>query len=166
MKRIGFFTVCMLFGITLVFAQEKAEIKVSETEHDFGVIYEEDGDASCEFIITNTGTAPLAITDVTASCGCTKPSFTKEPIAPGGTGVVKATYLAKGRLGTFSKTITIMSNAEENPFHVKIKGEVVSKPASVDLQLEQAPISIDPKVVSNKKQKERKKDTSPVEKKK
>ena len=125
MKRIGFFITCMLFSFALASAQGKPEIKVSETTHDFGAILEEDGDASCEFVITNTGNAPLEIHRVTASCGCTSPDWTKHPIAPGKKGNVKATYGAKGRPGPFSKTVSIYTNAQEAPFIVTIKGEVV-----------------------------------------
>ncbi len=145
MKRIEFFIACMLFGVTLTFAQGKAEISVSETSHNFGTIYEEDGDASCEFIVTNTGNAPLELNRVTASCGCTTPNWTKEPIAPGKTGVVKATYAAKGRPGPFSKTISIYSNAQDAPFIVTIKGTVASKASeTANVQLTQAPVSIEP----------------------
>ena len=165
MKRIGFFAVCMLMGITFAFAQENAEIKFSETVHDFGTIYEEDGEATCEFFITNTGKTPLEITDAKASCGCTKPSFTKEPIAPEKTGYVKATYLAKGRPGPFSKTISIYTNVQEAPFTVSIKGEVVSKASSVDVQLKQEPVSIEPTKVLNKKQPEKIKVVPPKKKK-
>ena len=148
MKRIGFFITCMLFSFTLVFAQGKPEIKVSETTHNFGAILEEDGNATCEFVITNEGNAPLEINRVTASCGCTSPDWTKEPIAPGKTGVVKATYAAKGRPGPFSKTISIYSNAQEAPFTVTIKGEVISGKQAVDMQPQQTPVSIEPNRVA------------------
>ena len=158
MKRIGFFIACMLFGIALAFAQEKAEISISETTHDFGTVYEEDGDATCEFIITNTGTAPLELKNVTAGCGCTKPSWTDAPVAPGKTGSVKVAYRAKGRIGPIDKSISIYSNAQEGPFIVFIKGKVVSK-ASIDLSPKQESIiSIEPVIKSSEiKQDTRKK---------
>ena len=149
MRRIGIVIVCMFLGFTLASAQEKAEISVSETTHNFGTVYEEDGDANCEFIITNTGTAPLELTRVTASCGCTTPNWTREPIAPGKTGVVKVTYSTRGRISTFSKSVSIFSNAQEAPFVVYIKGEVVQK-TSADLQPTQAPVSIEPKAAEIK----------------
>jgi len=143
MKRIGILAVSMFLGFVLASAQDKPAISVSETTYNFGTIYEEDGDVSHEFIITNTGTAPLEINRVTASCGCTTPNWTKEPIAPGKTGIVKATYSTKGRVAPFNKSINIFSNAQEAPFVVYIKGEVVSK-GSVNVQLQQAPVSIEP----------------------
>ena len=124
MKRIGFFIVCMSFGIMLAFAQGKPEIKISETSHDFGEILEENGDATHEFIITNVGDAPLELTNVSASCGCTTPDWTKTPIEPGKTGFVKATYKVQGSGPSFSKTISIYSNAQDDPLVVTIKGRV------------------------------------------
>lgn len=134
MKQLVFFMVCLFAGSSFSFAQQaqdvqlmetKPVIKVSEDMHDFGKIKEEDGNATCEFVITNTGNAPLVLNRVSASCGCTTPDWTKEPIAPGKTGVVKVTYGAKGRPGPFVKTISVFSNAQEAPFVLKIKGDVV-----------------------------------------
>ena len=143
MKRIGILVTCMFLGFTLASAQDKAGISVSETTYNFGTIYEEDGSVSHEFVVTNTGTAPLELNRVTASCGCTTPNWTKEPIAPGKTGSVNVTYNTKGRIAPFSKSISIYSNAQDAPFVVFIKGEVVSK-GSANVQLQQAPVSIEP----------------------
>lgn len=143
MKRIGILITCMFLGFALASAQNKAAISVSETNYNFGTIYEEDGNASHDFIITNTGNAPLELTRVTASCGCTTPEWTKQPIAPGKTGVIKVTYGAKGRIGAFSRSVSIFSNAQDAPFVVYISGEVVSK-ASANLQPKQAPINFEP----------------------
>lgn len=145
MRRIGFFIACMLFGITLVFAQGKAGIKVSETTHDFGEVLEENGDVTCEFIITNIGDAPLELTRVTASCGCTTPAWTKTPIEPGKTGFVKATYRVRGSATSFSKTISIYSNAQEAPIVVTIKGKVIKKP----VEQSQSPVSTSSSAIEN-----------------
>jgi len=151
MKRTGILIACMLFGFTLTFAQGKAGISVSETTHDFGTVYEEDGNATHEFIITNTGDAPLEITRATATCGCTTPDWTKTPIEPGKTGTVKVSYMTKNRIGPISKSVSIYSNAQEGPLVVHIRGQVVSKSATntqqsrpVDVQLKQNPVSIEP----------------------
>lgn len=124
MKKIGFLALCLLMSISMTFAQ-KAEITVEKTVYDFGKIAEKDGNVSCDFIIKNTGNAPLVISRVTASCGCTTPEWTKEPIAPGATGTVKATYGAKGRPGPFSKTISVYTNAKEGAYILTIKGDVI-----------------------------------------
>ena len=63
-----------------------------ETSFDFGTIKEANGNVSHVFKIKNTGDAPLVLTRVIASCGCTTPEWTKEPIAPGKTGDIKITY--------------------------------------------------------------------------
>ncbi len=81
----------------------------------------------------------MVINRVTASCGCTTPDWTKEPIAPGKTGFIKATYAAKGRPGQFSKTITVFSNAKEGNVLLNIKGVVTPKTASIE---DQYPFSI------------------------
>ena len=95
--------------------------------YDFGKIQEENGPASTTFEFTNNGSEPLILSEVRASCGCTTPDWTKEPVAPGEKGFVKATYNAKGRPGVFEKSITVKSNATEGNESVvlTIKGEVI-----------------------------------------
>jgi hypothetical protein len=77
-----------------------------------------------EFKFTNTGNAPLVISSVQASCGCTVTEYSKEPIPVGGQGYVKATYNA-AKLGVFTKSVTVNANAEESVVQLTIKGEVV-----------------------------------------
>lgn len=98
--------------------------KWSETEHDFGKI-KQNNPQTVEFKFTNTGKAPLMLTDVKGSCGCTATDYTKEAIAPGKQGFVKATYNAAA-LGAFTKTVTVTSNVEGGPMILTIKGEVVA----------------------------------------
>ena len=76
------------------------------------------------FKIKNTGEAPLVLTRVIASCGCTTPEWTKEPIAPGKTGDIKITYNPKDRPGPFVKTISVYSNGKTGSFILTIRGEV------------------------------------------
>lgn len=129
------FIVCALS----LYAQGGPSIVFATLSHDFGTISEANGSVSCEFIFTNNGDAPLVISRVTASCGCTTPSWTQEPIAPGKTGFIKATYAAKGRPGQFNKTITVVSNAKEGTVMLNIKGLVQPANASIE---EQYPFSI------------------------
>ena len=77
------------------------------------------------FAFTNEGDAPLLITNVKTSCGCTVPSYSKEPILPGKSGELKIKYDTK-RLGAFTKTITVTSNAEGGNKILKIKGNIVA----------------------------------------
>jgi len=83
--------------------------------HDFGNIKEADGTASYDFVFYNKGDAPLIILKAIASCGCTTPLFTKEPIAPGTSSTIKVTYTTLGRPSTFHKTITVYSNDPDAP---------------------------------------------------
>ena len=91
-------------------------------EHDFGTI-RKDVPVSHKFTFTNKGNAPLVITSVQASCGCTVTDYSTDPIAPGETGYVKATYNA-AKSGVFSKTVTVNANTQEGAVLLGIKGIV------------------------------------------
>lgn len=125
MKQIIFIFMAILLATGMASAQKKAVIAADETSHDFGQIKEADGKISTTFVVKNTGDAPLAITRVIASCGCTTPEWTKEPIAPGASGNIKITYDPKGRPGPFSKTISVYSNGKTGSFILTIRGEVI-----------------------------------------
>jgi len=127
MKKI-FSTLCMALAAVAVFAQDPV-ITFEKTEHDFGKIHEEDGRVSTVFEFKNEGMAPLVLSNVRASCGCTTPTWTKEPVEPGQTGSITVTYNPNGRPGRFQKTVTITSNASEPTKKVYIKGEVLPKQA-------------------------------------
>lgn len=79
-----------------------------------------------EFSFTNTGSLPLVISSVQTSCGCTASEWTKEPVLPNQKASIKVTYNA-ANVGTFSKTITVVSNAEAPSVQLTLKGEVVAK---------------------------------------
>ena len=83
MKRLSFILCGILFFAVHMAAQNGAQISADELTYNFGTIAEADGLASHTFEIKNTGDGPLVITRVTASCGCTQPEWTKEPVAPG-----------------------------------------------------------------------------------
>ena len=106
-----------------------AEISFEKEVHDYGVM-EQNGNGQCEFVFTNTGTEPLLITNARGSCGCTVPTWPKEPIAPGASGSIKVKYDTK-RPGPINKSVTITSNAINTPTKVlRIKGEVGQAPKS------------------------------------
>jgi hypothetical protein len=105
----------------------KADLAVFETSalnHDFGKI-KQGTPVTHEFIFTNKGKVPMVITNVAASCGCTTPDWTRDPIAPGGSGFIKATYNAAAP-GAFNKTVTVTSNIENGFVQLFIKGEVAT----------------------------------------
>jgi hypothetical protein len=100
------------------------EITIDKTVHDFGTVKENGGSISAIFTITNNTRAPIVITYVSASCGCTVPSWTKEPVEPGNVGIVTATYNPLGRPGPFDKSITILTNGNPERIIARIKGTV------------------------------------------
>lgn len=127
MKKI-FSTLCMALVAAAMMGQDPV-ITFVKTEHDFGKINEADGRVSTVFEFKNEGMSPLVLSNVRASCGCTTPTWTKEPIEPGQTGSITVTYNPNGRPGRFQKTVTITSNASEPTKRVYIKGEVIPKQA-------------------------------------
>ena len=129
MKRILFVFTLFLLTAGAISAQEKsASIAVEgNIAHDFGDINEADGPVTHIFIIKNEGEVPLVVTKVVASCGCTSPDWTKEPIAPGKKGEIKVTYDPTGRPSAFTKTISIYSNGKAGSYILTIKGNVIPK---------------------------------------
>ena len=100
-----------------------AKIRFVETEHNYGDL-QKGGNGDCEFTFVNEGNEPLILSKVKASCGCTTPSYTQKPVMPGKTGTIKVLYNTNN-VGGFSKTVTVESNAVDNPRVVlKIKGTV------------------------------------------
>lgn len=125
--------ICLLFA-SFVTAQDKSELKAGvfefETETiDYGTINKGD-DGNRTFSFVNNGNAPIIITKIKSSCGCTVPTYSKEPILPGEKGEIKVRY-ATTRIGTFSKTITVLSNAENPQKPLRIKGKVLDKKTSM-----------------------------------
>ena len=103
-----------------------ADAMVFKTDvHDFGTLPEGPA-ADYEFVFTNTGKEPLVLDRVQASCGCTTPSYSKEPVMPGKTGTIKASYNTQGRPGPFTKSITAFTN--QGTKVITIKGTVEKGP--------------------------------------
>ncbi len=119
----------LFFSLLTCVAQETkkntgAKIGAKELEFDFGKIKEADGPVTHKFVVDNRGKAPLVITRVNASCGCTTPVFSTEPVAPGKETEIVVTYNPAGRSGQFVKTIAIYSNGKDGAFTLRIKGVV------------------------------------------
>ncbi len=155
MKKIMLLAVLTVFGVTASNAQagksaKKAPAKTEATKKadtpkvegpsilfesdvmDYGTI-QKNADGKREFVFTNNGNKPLIITNAQGSCGCTVPSYPKEPIAPGARGVIGVKY-ATDRVGAFTKTITLTTNAAEPTKVLTIKGTVLADEAPKDLQ--------------------------------
>ncbi|MBL6446166.1 DUF1573 domain-containing protein [Fulvivirga sp. 29W222] len=99
------------------------EFKFEEDFHDFGTINEGDV-VKHTFKFTNTGEAPLIIQNAQGSCGCTVPTWPKEPIPVGGTGEVVAEFNSKGKPNVQNKTVTITANTWPKQTRLRIKAEV------------------------------------------
>ena len=140
MKKIVLLAGLIVFGITTTKAQTTTKkIKATATKmtkvNGAGMVFETEtidygtiahnADGRREFVFTNNGNKPLIITNTVGSCGCTVPSTPKEPIAPGATGKISVKY-ATDRVGQFTKTVTVTSNAEGQPTKtLTIKGTVL-----------------------------------------
>lgn len=116
-----------VLGITVTsFAQDKpAEFKFESESHDFGKI-PLTKPVTYEFKFVNTGDAPLILTKVETTCGCTVPTYTQTPVKKGEAGTIKVTYTPAGSPLPFSKSITITSNAKTPTKVLYIKGETVA----------------------------------------
>ncbi len=126
MKRISLILL-VISAFTFAYAQ-KPVIEFETKTWDFGKFNEQDGSVTYQFQFTNRGGSPLVVSRVQASCGCTTPTWTKEPIEPGKKGSITVSYNPAGRPGVFTKSITVYSNATEEQSTLLIKGEVLTKP--------------------------------------
>jgi uncharacterized protein DUF1573 len=137
MKKLVFIFFLTAFGITSMQAQTKKDvpennpnapkIEFEKTTHDYGTV-EMGGDGTCKFEFTNNGKEPLILSRPRSSCGCTVPTWPKKPILPGKSDEISVTYNTK-KVGVINKSVTIYSNASNNPIILRIKGKVVKAPA-------------------------------------
>ena len=127
MKKTFSLFVAMFMLVAVSYAQ-KGVLKFTKETHDFGKV-EQGKPVTHVFEFKNTGTDPIVINDAQASCGCTKPSFSREPIMPGKSGSISATYNAAAA-GPFNKSVTVTSNAEAGQAVLYLKGEVVAAAAA------------------------------------
>ena len=129
MKKL-FLILMLTTGGVAIFAQPV--MKVSSPEHDFGKFKEEAGKQTYDFAVINTGDQPLVIQNIVASCGCTTPDWTKNPIPPKGTGKITAIYDPLNRPGAFNKTLSVYSNSKPEVMVLVIKGEVIPHEKTVE----------------------------------
>lgn len=127
MKNLVLFATALLMSIVVMAQQKSATISWEKTSHDFGTFKEESGTQAFSFNFTNTGSEPLIVTNVRASCGCTATEWTKEPVQPGKKGYVKATYDPRNRPGKFDKSITVTTNTEQPNHVLRILGNVIAR---------------------------------------
>lgn len=132
MKSAVLFFSLLMLGVTGGAQVAVTKMQISGTEHDFGTFKEEAGRQTFDFVVTNTGTDPLVIQKVVASCGCTTPDWTKQPIPAGGKGKVTAIYDPKGISGGFNKTLSVYTNTKPEITVLTIKGEVTPHEKTVE----------------------------------
>jgi hypothetical protein len=102
-----------------------AEITFEKTVHDFGNIMEGEK-AEFSFKFTNTGNKQLIISNVSSSCGCTVPTYTKEPVEPGGSGFIKVVFNSEKRIDHFEKAVTIVANTNPIETRLLVRGFVIN----------------------------------------
>lgn len=132
MKQL--FRLLLVSGMILltseVFAQ-KPQIVFESLEHDFGSFKESDGVHTTTFKFTNKGAVPLVLSNVRASCGCTTPKWTREPVKPNDSGEIQVSYDPKNRPGAFNKTVMVSSNAENGTTVLRITGRVEERDKTI-----------------------------------
>lgn len=151
MKKIVMLAMLTVLGVGVSNAQtaKKAPAKAETKKVDAqkvdgpGIVFESEtidygtiphnADGKREFVFTNNGNKPLIISNATGSCGCTVPTKPNEPIMPGGKGVIGVKY-ATDRVGAFTKTVTITTNAAEPTKVLTIKGNVLPDETPKDVQ--------------------------------
>lgn len=129
MKRI--LLLLQVITISVVVAAQPM-MKISEPEHNFGTFKEEAGPQKYNFVVLNTGSSPLVIQNIVASCGCTTPEWTKQPIPAGEKGTITAIYDPRDRPGKFAKTLTVYTNSKPEVQVLQIKGEVIARERTIE----------------------------------
>lgn len=131
-----FVSLLLVLAICLPFTNQaqtgKSRIAFEKLQHNFGTFKEELGVQTVSFNFKNDGSQPLILNNVQASCGCTTPEWTREPVAPGAKGLIKVSYDPRNRPGVFNKTIRVSSNAENADVVLTIMGEVTPRARTIE----------------------------------
>ncbi len=109
---------------------QSGKLVFEKDTYDFGEVTEGPA-AQYDFVFSNTGKAPVIISKVVASCGCTTPTWPSKPVSPGTKDKIHVSYNTQGRPGPFVKDVTVFSDAEQATMVVHIKGTVKTKPAGI-----------------------------------
>ena len=131
MKKLLFLILTIAIGVSLNAQQNRSGIQFVKTEHNFGRFSEDGGKQTHDFVFTNTGTEPLVIQNISVSCGCTTPTWTRSPIPAGGQGKITAIYDPQNRFGQFNQSLMVYTNSNPATVVLTIRGEVVSR-AEID----------------------------------
>jgi Protein of unknown function (DUF1573) len=120
--------VFILLSFVCAMAQSKGKAEFEKLSHQFGEIKEENGPVEVTFTFKNTGSEAIHVTHVQASCGCTTPEWSKEPVAPGDKGFIKAVFDPTGRPGHFDKSVTVKTDGTPEVLALKFSGDVTPRP--------------------------------------
>lgn len=131
----------LLAAVAATALQASSQGRWLATSHDFGVIPEDGGIVYCDFCLVNEGTEPLAIFDVRANCGCTRPDYSTDPVEPGDTAVIHVGFNPAGRPGQFAKRVSVDCNVAPLRSSLTISGTVVGSDATLRTRF---PIGIGP----------------------
>ena len=138
MKKVMLIVGLVFLGTTASYAQAEVEqavnpnapeISFEQEVMDYGTL-PQGADGNRTFVFRNTGKEPLILTNVKASCGCTTPKWTRNPVAPGEKGEIVVHY-DTNRMGQFHKTITVQSNGKTSTKTLTIKGKIEPKETEV-----------------------------------
>ena len=104
-------------------------ITFTKTAHNFGKVIQGET-VGFNYTFENTGSAGLLIIEAKASCGCTVPRYSKEPIPPGGKGSIEVVFDSSGRMGNQKKTVTVKTNADSQPVYLVLMAEIITNDES------------------------------------
>ena len=125
MKKILTMAMLLIACLSIQAQDKQAEIRFDKVTYDLGTFSEKNSEQTATFTFTNVGDAPLVINQAIASCGCTVPIFTKQPIKPGEKGEVKVKYNGAGKFpGPFKKSITIRTNGKVEMTRLYVEGNM------------------------------------------
>lgn len=145
--RPRIFTPLLLAALTALGASAKGQGVWLEQKHDFGAFDEEVGMVYCDFRLVNAGDEPIAIINARANCGCTRPEYSREPIAPGDTATVRVGYDPKGRPGRFVKYVNVDLDCAPLRSALTIQGTVIGASNTLKSRF---PVSLGPMKLRSK----------------
>lgn len=132
MNRLFLFLIFLTFVLSIQAQQSRPVVSFEKETHNFGEIREDGGTVNYSFTFTNAGEQPLIVHNVRASCGCTTPDWTRQPVQPGKEGFIKVTFDPRNRPGNFNKSIIVTTNAAEPTTVLRITGKVLPKEKTVE----------------------------------
>lgn len=130
MNRIFFTFLTLLVFMAAAGKEPVKEIKFEPVSFDYGTIHPAAKPYSGEFKFVNTTDSPVSVVSATANCGCTTTEYSKKPVAPGQTGVIKVFFRADAPIGEFNKTVkarVLYGDKKPRTYYLKVTGTVIPK---------------------------------------